>query len=442
MENLGESLIHLIIARTDAKTAARVGCISNRWRSVASDDVVWSHFCVQDFAVFSRIDPAGSLCSSFKEAYEKWHAAFCMYPLSIVKRAKRCWETIRNWTSAHFPELADTLGHRASEGEIRNIEEKLGWQLPVPVRALYRFCNGQSIPHYRFSEDEQLAALGLLGGYRFYDQEVNVHLLPLHQILKLTNQCVAPLRLPGGSKYIVVAASSKANKFFFLDCSDGQLYVGTANLVGQRQRNQLLPRERNQLIPCVSHALVNIIEQDAMLLWLEEYGRRLEAGMYSVHKEDSIRSISLFPEKGPLCSKAVTKGVQVRASAVFVPELSNPQGDGYLFSYSIRMCLLPQESISQREMFSSCQLWKRHWIIRANGAIISEVNGEAVIGKYPLLHEGGDEFVYESCSPLPSSSGSIEGGFTFFPGRLRKPEGPEFTVQVAPFPLEIPEYIF
>lgn len=400
---------------------------------MASDDHVWSRFCAQDFNVSSRIDPSGSSCSSYKETYEKWHEAFCMYPLSIVRRAKHCWDSIRNWTSIHFPEVTNTLALGASEDEIRRTEDKLGWQLPISTRILYRFCNGQVVPHGSSSQTKQLSVLGLLGGYHFYDHIVNVRLLPLKEILKLTKYCASCIRLPRGSKHTVVAASFNMNKFFFLDCSDGQLYVGTKNLA-----------ESGEMMPCVSSTLVDVAQQDAMLLWLEEYGRQLEAGLLSVRKDGDIWSIALFPEKPPPCSEAVTNGVQVRASAVFVPEASDLQdsSEKYYFCYSIRMCLLRQEKISEGKLLSSCQLARRHWIIRANDTIIDDVHGEAVIGKYPYLKEGGDVFVYQSCSPLPVSSGSVEGDFTFVPGRLSKPDGPEFSVRVAPFPLEIPQYIF
>jgi len=257
-------------------------------------------------------------------------------------------------------------------------------------------------------------------------------LLPLQELLAFTKDFASQITLPRGSKHTVIAASCNMNKFFFLDCSDSQLYVGTENI------------ETGEMMPCVSSTLVDVAQQDGMLLWLEEYGRQLEAGMFSVRKDGNIRSISLFPEKEPLCSEAVTNGVQVRSSAVFVPECSNLQASSerYYFCYSIRMCLLHQEYISQGKMLSSCQLARRHWIIRANDTLLDEVHGEAVIGKYPYLKEGGDVFVYESCSPLPASSGSIEGDFTFVPGRLSKPDGPEFSVWVAPFTLKIPLYIF
>jgi F-box protein 3 len=76
---------------------------------------------------------------------------------------------------------------------------------------------------------------------------------------------------------------------------------------------------------------------------------------------------------------------QVRASAVLVPEGSNPGAEGpdtdrYLFAYSIRISLLPQGCMLDGAYYSSCQLRSRHWIIRSGEIIMDDVRGEAVIG--------------------------------------------------------------
>jgi F-box protein 3 len=47
--------------------------------------------------------------------------------------------------------------------------------------------------------------------------------------------------------------------------------------------------------------------QDGMLLWLEEHGH----GFIKLIEEGRAKSINLFPEEPPLCSTAVTNGVQV-----------------------------------------------------------------------------------------------------------------------------------
>lgn len=40
--------------------------------------------------------------------------------------------------------------------------------------------------------------------------------------------------------------------------------------------------------------------------------------------------------------------------------------------------------------------------------------------QFPLLRPGEAEFVYESCTSLPAPKGSVEGSFTFVPGRYIK----------------------
>ncbi|KAF2322056.1 hypothetical protein GH714_006091 [Hevea brasiliensis] len=211
-------------------------------------------------------------------------------------------------------------------------------------------------------------------------------------------------------------SSTIQEKLFFLNCTNGQLYVGTRNLATDLE-----------MMPCVPSGLLMSVhdfnsdqQQDAMLLWLEEHGRRLQDGIIKLQEEGNVRAICQFPEEPPLCSTAITNGVKVRASAVFVPEAADLEdsSEKYWFAYSIRMSLLPEGCFINGMYFGSCQLQRRHWIIYANGNIVSDVSGEAVIGKYPLLLPGERDFVYQSCTPLSTSSGSIEGSFTFVPGRL------------------------
>lgn len=72
---------------------------------------------------------------------------------------------------------------------------------------------------------------------------------------------------------------------------------------------------------------------------------------------------------------------QVRCSGVFVPELSRVEDldDSYWFSYSVRMRLLNPVP-GQIDALNTCQLSDRHWVIRANDTIVTEVRGRAVIG--------------------------------------------------------------
>ncbi|XP_028757198.1 F-box protein SKIP16 [Neltuma alba] len=441
LESVGDLALHIILAKLGPEDIARVACVSKKFRSSASEDSLWFRVCSQDLCVTNPVDPLGNPVPSFKVTYQIWREAFLMYPWSLVKRVKRCWDRIKTWLANNFPEAEATLCKGASEDEIQELEDALKVKLPLPTRILYRFQNGQEFTSEHLANSTLDSSLGLIGGYSFYNHSVNVYLLPLNQVMLETEQIVRHLGFSRRYKYIVMAASStNSEKLFFLNCTDGQLYVGTRNLATD-----------GKMIPCVPHDLISLghglngdQQQDAMLLWLEEHGRRLQNGTIKLREEGNVRSISLFPEEPPLCSTAVTNGVEVRASAVFIPELADHLDDRekYLFSYSIHMSLQPQGCVINRKLFNSCQLHRRHWLIRADDVVVSDVNGEAVIGEFPLLYPGDKEFVYQSCTPLPTPSGSIEGSFTFVPGSLANPEGSPFEVTVARFPLQLPDYVF
>lgn len=413
MELLPGSLLLVVLSKTEPSDCCRAACVNRRWRALASDDVLWYGHCRDQYYVYTTEDPSGKPCSTFKETFNAWRSAFGQYPADLVYRARKCWMDIKAYMSNSFPAVADSLSKGGTEQDLAAAETALGCSLPPAVRLLYLFCNGQETA----MRDDRL--LGLFGGYYFYRHIANVQMLTLPRAVWMTDRFHR--YLPRGLKRLIVAASANMNKFFFVDCTDGMMYVGTKDAV------------KGEMMPCVPVSENN----DGMLRWLEEYRNRLLGGMYFVRNEDGVRSISLFPEKEPWCTEAVTQGVQVRCSAVFVPEMSTVGGP-YCFAYSVRMRLLPVAKNS----FSRCQLFMRHWIIKAEGVPVEELRAEAVVGMYPLLNEGGDVFVYESCSSQGSADGSMEGDFTFIPGTLSKPEGPQFLVKIAPFPLQIPQYIF
>ncbi|XP_071691197.1 F-box protein SKIP16 [Rutidosis leptorrhynchoides] len=430
LESVGGLAIHIIVAKLGPSEAATIACVNKRFKDWASDESLWSSFCNQDLNITSPIDPNGNPCPSFKEAYGAWREAYGMYPWSLVRRVKNVWDKIKTWLTNNFPEVLPTLRKGVSEDDLNELEKSLEVKLPTPTRVMYRFCDGQELVSDKSSGLKSLC--GLIGGYSFYNYLANVFLFPINVVIRETMDFVHHLGFKTPKYIAVAAASTSAEKIFFLDCEDGQLYVGTKKLLSDRQ-----------MMPCVPNGLIST-QQDAMLLWLEEHARRLENGIIKVREEDGVRSISLFPELPPLCSSATTCGVQVRASAVFIPEFSDlvEEAEKYMFAYSIRMSLKPEGCFVHGMSVDSCQLYWRHWIIKENDRVVGDINGEAVIGLFPLLRPGEKEFVYESCTSASASPGSIEGYFTFVPGRLADPKGSPFEVEVAQFPLQLPDYIF
>ncbi|TVU03654.1 hypothetical protein EJB05_50006 [Eragrostis curvula] len=439
LENLQGLVLDTVIAKAGARPAAALACASTRLRAAVEDDSLWRQFCADDLDLHAPLDPEDRPLPSFKVAYKVWLESFGMYPLPLVKRVKSFWSSFKSWLSENFPEAFITLCNGVSEAQIKSAEDDLGFKLPMPTKLLYRFCNAQLPFTADDAANKRISTHGIIGGYAFYNHLVNVHLSPLEQIVEETKEFYREFNERGvfnGLNLIVVATSWFHPKTFLLNCSSGELYVGTNNLPD------------GEMIPCVPKALVrptdNNMPQDGLLLWLEEHLKRLQSGMIKTRMLTTAKYLSLYPELPPSCTSAVTNGVKVvRASAVFVPEHHEIGGPdcSNLYTYSVRLSL-PEACMVDGIYYSSCQLHSRHWTIRSRDSIVSDIHGEGVIGEYPVLSPGKDEFVYESCAPLPHGPGSVEGSFSFVPGMLSRPEGKPFEVTVAPFPLEVPEYIF
>jgi len=103
------------------------------------------------------------------------------------------------------------------------------------------------------------------------------------------------------NKRIIIAASINFNKFFFLDCEDGNVYVGTQNLLVDGEMMICVPEQ-----PSTSEDE----SKDGMLRWLENYDFFFNPA-FSTFAEEGNRSISLYPNMETFCTTAVTRGVQV-----------------------------------------------------------------------------------------------------------------------------------
>jgi len=198
-----------------------------------------------------------------------------------------------------------------------------------------------------------------------------------------------------------------------------------------------------------------------LLLWFKEYVRRLQSGCYEVmelcpESGSGTRGIRLYAQNGPTLSRCVTHGVEVTASSVYMPE--HPQQG---WSYSIGFKLV---GTAAERGFETCQLARRKWIIAEDGQRPDSVEGDGVIGLFPILADGGwllnDEsdphnqyqleegkvdgfFRYQSCSgPMRSMSGSFSGELQFIPGSRRRPSGQPIWAKLEPFKLCVPEYLY
>jgi ApaG protein len=76
---------------------------------------------------------------------------------------------------------------------------------------------------------------------------------------------------------------------------------------------------------------------------------------------------------------------------------------------------------------------------------VAKVRGPGVIGDYPILRPGAPLVSYQSQTPLrrgPTRGGTMRGSFTFVRGTIEAPAAQPFEADCAPFPLEVPQFVY
>jgi ApaG protein len=122
-------------------------------------------------------------------------------------------------------------------------------------------------------------------------------------------------------------------------------------------------------------------------------------------------------------SSAITQGVRVNVSTVYVPSQSSPGEHRYVFAYTVRI---------SNEGSDVVQLRSRHWIITHGSGKVEEVRGPGVVGQQPTLRPG-EHFEYTSGCVLETPRGTMRGSYQMF-----LPDGRSFNADIASFTLAMP----
>lgn len=122
-------------------------------------------------------------------------------------------------------------------------------------------------------------------------------------------------------------------------------------------------------------------------------------------------------------STAVTEGIRVSVSALFLPHQSSPEERRFVFAYTV---------VIRNEGDRIAQLRTRHWVITDGHGNIEEVRGDGVVGEQPVLSPG-QEFNYTSGCVLSTPRGTMHGSY-----QMRREDGSQFDAEISPFVLAKP----
>ena len=118
-----------------------------------------------------------------------------------------------------------------------------------------------------------------------------------------------------------------------------------------------------------------------------------------------------------------TKGVTVTVKPYFLEDQSSPHEDHYVWAYQVNI-----KNLSTNTM----KLNHRNWlIIDANGKIIN-VQGEGVVGEFPIL-QPGESFEYTSGTPLKTTNGIMQGFYL-----MSQDNGDQLKIDIPTFSLDSP----
>ena len=121
--------------------------------------------------------------------------------------------------------------------------------------------------------------------------------------------------------------------------------------------------------------------------------------------------------------KKTTYGVTVTVHPYFLEDQSSPQESHYVWAYQVNI---------QNSSMNTIKLNHRSWlIIDANGKIIN-VQGEGVVGEFPILHPG-ECFEYTSGTPLKTTNGIMQGFYI-----MSQENGEQLKIDIPTFSLDSP----
>ena len=118
--------------------------------------------------------------------------------------------------------------------------------------------------------------------------------------------------------------------------------------------------------------------------------------------------------------------VDIQSQVNYVPEQSDEANNRYVFSYTITITNLGNESV---------KLLSRHWIITDSNHQVQEVRGQGVIGEQPLLAPS-QSFEYTSGTVLATQVGTMRGSY-----QMQSESGDMFDIEIPQFVLSVPRVL-
>ena len=248
--------------------------------------------------------------------------------------------------------------------------------IPISYYLLYYIMNGQE--SLKCLENYRQSPKAFFGGFSYYYEYYEYFFLPLEFSVG-----------PTLKNFKFHALAKESRNFYLLIDFDNVLGFGNEAIFS------IISQENSPNMNGVS-CKVFLINTS-----LVDYLKKLNSFSFDSNAEkqylDHLDTLN-SPD-----SDTITKGIRIRAKALFNP-WDQRISDKSFFPYQIR--------ISDAGVNKKYKLLSRKWVIK-DGDSVEMIQGEGVIGEFPEIYQGCEDFIYESVSPIRSLRGGMQGSFIF-----------------------------
>ncbi|WP_189404394.1 Co2+/Mg2+ efflux protein ApaG [Alteromonas halophila] len=118
--------------------------------------------------------------------------------------------------------------------------------------------------------------------------------------------------------------------------------------------------------------------------------------------------------------------ILIHVATRHLPDHVTEKPDQYAFAYQVTISNRSQQPV---------QLLSRYWLITDANGKTTEVSGDGVVGKQPVI-DAGDEYQYTSGAILDTPVGSMQGYY-----EMERADGSPFRANIDVFRLAVPNLI-
>ena len=389
MECLPDLVMVEILKLLSYRDLLNVSITSSRLNKLSTYDKLWEYHCKRIWLIMD-ISEQTTWKDEFIAHYKKYHNY-----LSSFKEIKSCWIAMENFLSEHCPEIYQTLNPGIDEEVLSRFEDVHKVSLPSDYKVSYLIHNGQTcdIP----------GQYGVFGGI----------FLP-HESFFCSGLC----------KFDTAIESYSAQCQYALPITHTQsLKLSVAQLVLPNDWENKHISHNTELIAFREGHYCSIAE--SFTEWFSGYVEKLTKGHYEIWQGN----ILLYDKDTEVT--AVTNYIKVSVRWSYNHTFNTIISSSNLYTYHITMSMADDAPESE-----SCKLMTRHWEINDENGEAHVVDGDGVVGYYPVMQPGA-KFSWRSYTTFQTiEGGSMKGHFTMYylsnRGRMFNVTCPEFKMRRPP----------